>query len=401
MNLDDLIDPLDLKLAVEVKDVSTQRHPTLPLTIYNYTTQCQFRRNWTPTTRLTRGLIVRDDGVVVARSFPKFFTYGDPLAPSIGPDDLVGVTDKVDGSLGIVYPTPAGPAVATKASFQSEQAVHATKIWWERYKDVLIPVGVTPLVEIVYPSNRVVVDYHGMDDLVLLGGMDIDTGWFVRADRMAAWMSWPGPVAEQFGYTTFAEVVAAPPREGKEGLVVQLVDGERVKIKQDDYLALHRILTEVTTRRIWEFLAVEACWDQAKPKEGKTPADYLESKLHLDRKRIEQCHATENWKEAFLQNVPAAFEAWLNKTVEDLTAKAKAAYKRVARDYGSAVMASGLDFEEVKKPENRHQFVKAAQEVAVENWRLTVTMLDGNEFMTWAWLQCYPEHEKPFTVEEP
>lgn len=400
MRIEDLVDPIDLKLAIEVGDVAAKHHPNLPLSIYNYTPQCQYRRSWTNTTRMCRGLIVSDDGDVVALSFPKFFTYGDPLAPVIPPDDPVVVTDKVDGSLGILYPTPDGPAVATKASFFSEQAVHATKLWRDRYSEVQIPAGVTPLFEIIYPNNRMVVDYHGQDDLVLLGGMQIDTGWFVRADRMAAWMTWPGPVVESYEFATFADALQAPPRDGKEGFVVQAVDGTRIKLKQDDYLALHRILTSVTARSLWEFLAVEACWDYAKPKEGKTPADYLEAKLHLDRRRIEQCHATENWKEAFLQNVPAEFEAWMNKIVEELTAAAKAAYTRVARDYGSAVVASGLDFDEVKKPENRYKFIKAAQDVSVENWRLAVTMLDGNEFMTWSWLQCYPDHEKPFTVEE-
>jgi RNA ligase len=400
VKLDELVDPADLKMAVEVGDVSAKRHPALPLTILNYTKQCQWRWNWTPTTRMCRGLIVNDDNDIVALSFPKFFSYGDPLAPEIAPDDPVTVTDKVDGSLGIVYPTPDGPAVATKSSFFSEQAVHATKMWRERYKDVNIPAGVTPLVEIVYPNNRIVVDYHGLDDLVLLGGMSIEDGWFVRADRLAAWMSWPGPVVETYEFENFAEALAAPPREGKEGFVIQLVDGNRVKLKQDDYLALHRILTQVTARSLWEFLAVEECWDHARPKEGKTPADYLEAKLHLDRRRIEQCHATENWRDAFLKNVPAEFETWMNNQIDEMTATARAKFKQVARDYGSAVVTAGLDFDEVKLPENRAKFVKAAKEVSVENWRLAMSMLDGHEFMTWSWLQVYPEHEKPFRAED-
>jgi putative RNA ligase len=34
----------------------------------------------------------------------------------------------------------------------------------------------TVLVEIVYPANRIVLDYGGLDDLILLGAVDIATG---------------------------------------------------------------------------------------------------------------------------------------------------------------------------------------------------------------------------------
>ena len=40
-----------------------------------------------------------------------------------------------------------------------------------------------------------------------------------------------------------------------------------VKLKQEDYVALHRIITNTSARVIWEHLAVNACKDQiAKPK---------------------------------------------------------------------------------------------------------------------------------------
>lgn len=63
----------------------------------------------------------------VLRPLPKFLNHDQPEAPVIALDEPVVVTDKADGSLGIIYPTPDGPAVATRGSFASDQALHAPR----------------------------------------------------------------------------------------------------------------------------------------------------------------------------------------------------------------------------------------------------------------------------------
>jgi RNA ligase len=159
----------------------------------------------------------------------------------------------VHNSLGILYPTgDGGHAIATRGSFASVQAQHATELWQRRYADCFIPVSnCTYLFEIVYPENRIVVDYGGMDDLVLLAVRDIPSGMSFMPDTIV----WPGPKAQQFDYATFAEALAAPPRPGKEGLVVRRKHGEdRVKLKQEDYVYLHRIVTGMNERVVWEHL---------------------------------------------------------------------------------------------------------------------------------------------------
>jgi RNA ligase len=108
------------------------------------------------------------------------------------------------------------------------------------------------LVEIVYPANRIVVDYQGLDDLILLGAVDIATGRTFGPDAVP---DWPGPVVDTFAYATLAEALAAPPRDGREGLVVHLLDtDERVKIKYAEYVRLHRLVTGLTARTVWEVL---------------------------------------------------------------------------------------------------------------------------------------------------
>ena len=130
--LDDLFDLEDLAQAIDGGYVRVQSHPDLPLRILNYTEKATYERVWNPVTLTCRGLIVNDSGKVVARPFRKFFNYGEPSAPALDLDAEVVVTDKCDGSLGILYPLGDGRyGVATRGSFTSVQAQHATKVWQE------------------------------------------------------------------------------------------------------------------------------------------------------------------------------------------------------------------------------------------------------------------------------
>jgi RNA ligase len=142
--------------------------------------------------------------------------------------------------------------VATRGSFASEQAAHATRLLAARYAEFTPPAGITVLVEILYPANRIVVNYGDTDDLHLLGAVDIATGAVLAPDEVPGWA---GPVTATFAAPTFADALALPPRPNAEGVVVRcLRTGAMVKIKQADYVALHRIVTGLTARTVWQHL---------------------------------------------------------------------------------------------------------------------------------------------------
>ena len=88
------------------------------------------------------------------------------------------VFEKLDGSLGILYWLNNLPYIATRGSFESEQARHATEILHGRYQHTFssMDTNKTYLFEIIYPENRIVVDYGEMDDLILLTVIDNQTG---------------------------------------------------------------------------------------------------------------------------------------------------------------------------------------------------------------------------------
>lgn len=257
LTIRDLFTPTALSAALDGGYIRKQVHPTEPLAILNYTEKAAYEGAWDPVTLACRGLIYHAETLeVLARPWRKFFNYGQFGARVVPLDMPVVVTDKADGSLGILHRLPSGGwAIATRGSFTSDQAVHATAVYLDRYAGRFEPEeGATYLFEIIYPSNRIVLDYGDLDDLVLLGAVDIATGTDV--DEVDGW---PGPHIGRFPYVTVAEALAASPRPNAEGLVLYLpLTGERLKIKQEDYVRLHRIVTGLTARTVWEYLLTGA-----------------------------------------------------------------------------------------------------------------------------------------------
>ncbi len=178
--------------------------------------------------------------------------------------------DKADGSLGILYPVGDGWAISTRGSFVSEQAIHATRVLNEKYAHVLATdkaTGIggysefadyvrewTFLFEIIYPTNRIVLNYGKMDDLVLLGAVNKVTGHYIGPNPAAAMLIWDGPVVKTFDYNTLSDALGYMSRKNAEGYVVRS-HNFLVKMKQADYLELHRLVTNLTPRTVWAQLA--------------------------------------------------------------------------------------------------------------------------------------------------
>ena len=339
--LADVLDPGELATAVENGLVRRQSHPSRPWVIYNYTEACQYSNAWTPVTLACRGLIVDEStGEVLARPFPKFFGHEQPGAPALRPEAAVQVTDKADGSLGIIY---AGDAVATRGSFASDQARHATELLRTRYAGFVPEPGLTVLVEIVYPENRIVLDYAGLDDLILLGAVDIATG---RTFGPEAVPSWPGPVVETFEYATLADALAAPVRADREGLVVHFLDtDERVKIKYAEYVRLHRLVTGLSARTVWEVLVNGGDLDE------------------------------------LTEPLPDEFHAWVRGVVTELTGKVDAQVAAVEAEFDK-IMA-GL-------PEGWGRREFAAEAVRSELRGALFLRLDGKDYRPGLWQQVRP-----------
>jgi len=257
MHLFDLFTESQFLDMMQAGYIKAQTHPTAPYIIYNYTDSCTWDEAWNEVTLQCRGLIVHaETNKVIARPIRKFFNYDQEQAPNISLNAEVTAFDKADGSLGILYPMPDGStAVATRGSFSSEQAVWATKFWNENLsdRDDFLDFGFTYLFEIIYPENRVVVDYGSVNTMRFLGAVSNETGKLFTSD------TWPfsdifRDCVQSFGTMTFGELLSLPARPNAEGYVVHAYTG-MVKIKFDEYKRLHKYLTRVNERHIWEVLS--------------------------------------------------------------------------------------------------------------------------------------------------
>lgn len=252
IGLFDVFDRDEFAAMLDAGYIKRLRHPSAPLFIHNYTARTQYAAVWNDVTRACRGLITDEHDQVVARPFAKFFNHSElDLAGMLA--EPVVVTEKLDGSLGVLYPTAGGWAIATRGSFVSEQALHATAVFNTLYASRFTPdPSCTYLFEILYPENRIVVNYGAIDDLVLIAVIETATG----AEHDPGTAGWPGPVVRTHAYATLSDALDAPAEENAEGLVVRFPStGMRVKVKHDEYVRLHRLVTGISERRIWEMLA--------------------------------------------------------------------------------------------------------------------------------------------------
>lgn len=294
MKLDQILNLDELEVELQAGYVSERKHPEFPeLSILNYTDRCQFDAHWTPVTRCTRGIIFNNGtNEILALPFAKFFNYGQGDAQYDLDAPIVGAFDKLDGSLGIGYRAPDGSyRIATRGSFDSEQARHANA-WLAANPDSMaalqlrdcIPALITPLFEIIYPENQIVVDYQGRDEVAFLGGVDRLTaaGKFFPSFNLSADES----------VVTLRDVLALPPRDNAEGWVVWLDRTTAVKIKYERYVELHRAISNMTPKEAWR---------QLRAGTFEEFAEALPDEFHDWAKGIEQELTTEfeaAWSEA-------------------------------------------------------------------------------------------------------
>lgn len=231
--------------------ITGRPHPQGGLTIYNYTPKVQYDRLWDNVTRTCRGLILNDQGNVVARPFQKFFNLDEMDASEI-PNEPFEVYEKIDGSLGILYWKDGTPAIATRGSFESEQALHATDLLKTKYHNYLSGIDreLTYLFEIVYPQNRIVVNYGKTDELFLLAIIDTATG----VEKENPVLSGFPPVKRYDGIFNISAIREVQ-QENAEGFVIRFKSGLRIKVKFADYVRLHRLMTRASPKSIWECMS--------------------------------------------------------------------------------------------------------------------------------------------------
>lgn len=328
--------------------VREQKHPALPLSIFNYAERVQYQKLWDDVTRQCRGLVMHGDKVV-ARPFAKFFNDTEHSPDEIPWHLPCEITEKMDGSLLILFCFNGEWLTATRGSFISDQSRVGREIIDEHYGHVVLDARATYLFEVLYPENRIVLDYGEIRDVALLSVIDTETGdeW-PRHD-------WPA---------SFCHVKALPPtanvkelrsliRDDEEGYVVRFSNGFRMKVKGARYLELHKVYSGISSRLVWENLA------------GGKPFDEL------------------------LAIIPDEFADWVRAEKSALLAQFDAIHSRVEEAYIEAKRLSTRKDQALMICE-QYQDIRGAVFAALDNKPVEGLL----------WKQLYPEFRRPAKVSD-
>jgi RNA ligase len=366
--------------------VVKQNHPTLPLSIYNYSRTTQYDGNWDRYTLACRGLVLDNEGNVIAKPFPKFFNYeeikddkyahcegcrksgmincgyfdkcGGWEMRSVIPNESFEVYEKMDGSLGIFFYYGGEWHMATRGSFTSEQAIKGMEIAKRLNYDKRCVIGYTYLFEIIYPENRIVVDYGKEERLVLLGVMNrrgeefpyeeiADEGW----DIVMKYKTW----GEDW------ETLKKEISKDNEGYVIRFSGGMRMKIKGTEYVRLHRILTNFSNKDIWELL-----------KNGEP-------------------------LEPFLERVPDEFDKWVKAVVMNLRYSFHSIDERAGK-YHDGFRYGKYNDKEVEP--TKKEFAEYVKQFPKELSAVMFKMWDKKPYEHLIWSMVKPKYEKPFKKDD-
>lgn len=248
---------------ISVKDLG-------PLKLFNYTPQCTFEKSWDVYTRSARGLVLNTYlQKVEALGMPKFFNYSE--VPVELPNEQPRIYPKVDGSCVIFYYSRYHDAwkCVTRGSFDSDQAQMAEYLFYggdqaKRLGFACPPSCLDPSVcyvfEVIYPENRIVINYNGDRSLRLLAAYNRETGY-----ELDIWSeNFPFGLTHEalkLCYPVDPDSIESLVEKAKnlpaseEGWVAHYPkSGLRLKIKGDAYCLLHKTISRITPLAIWEHM---------------------------------------------------------------------------------------------------------------------------------------------------
>jgi RNA ligase len=262
----------------------------------------------------------------------------------------------LDGSLGIHFNYKGEWIFASKGSFISEQAIKGKEIFDRKYGHIQLYHTITYIFEIIYPENRIVCHYPE-EDVVLTGAfvgtteLNIDYYFFDGLTR----------VKKYNGLTNIKEMKSMI-GDNREGFVIKFRNsGVRAKIKGDEYVCLHRLLTNFSNVDIWECLR------------NKT-----------------------NFND-FLDRVPDEFDSWVRGVKNGLVDgyhKIEETVHLLFEEFKDK--RPGFSFDSVGKKE----FTMWVKEQPRQYQPILFLLYDGKDYSDTIWRMLRPTYQKPFWNKE-
>jgi RNA ligase len=344
-----------------------QKHPTKPLIIWNYSQKCQYDRCWNETLLQCRGLVTNSKGKIIARPFKKFFNVHEheecDFLPPIPKDNSFQAFEKLDGSLINLFNYKDEWIVASRGSFESDQAKWAKEILDKKgliaHDDATkssmwnnLNKKYTYIFELIVPQNRIVVNYGKMEDVVLLGVIKTEDGDELSYGDIKMKYGDIFTIVKRYnGVSDFDKLKETFQDDVNEGLVIKL-GKERYKLKWDEYVRLHKIVTNISNKDIWNHL-----------KEG-IPFDKM------------------------LEKVPDEFYSWVKKTRADLETQYANIETESLKLFLNVYNELGASFI-IKK-----EFALRVKDIEYSN--ILFNMYDGKDYKKTIWKMIKPVYSRPF-----
>lgn len=332
--------------------IVANKHPEYDIWILNYSPKVQSKKFWDDYTLSCRGLVVDAEGNILARPFQKFKNLEEHDPSEIDMSQEYDIFEKMDGSLIIMfyYRPRMQWIIASRGSFISEQCIEAQKMFNVNTYCKLNELY-TYLFEVLYPENRIVVDYGNRRELVLLTVIETASGFELPYVELYDMYSKYFTVVKRFD-VKINDLIELKKLESDnhEGFVVRFKNGFRVKVKFSEYVRLHGILTNVSNLTVWEHLMNNYDFD-----------------VLLDR-------------------VPDEFYDWLRKVVASLQSKfneiERLSLKEFVRIYHTNDIAGRKEF---------------AMEALKSDYRsILFKMYDKKPYDNIIWNMVRPIYSKPF-----
>jgi len=349
-----ILKKVDWKILHEYSDNSliiANKHPDYDIWILNYSLKVQSKKFWDEYTLSSRGLIIDIDGNILARPFQKFKNLEEYDPSEIDMTQDYDVFEKMDGSLIIAfyYEPRMKWIIASRGSFISEQALEAQKMLTDfSYLDKRY----TYLFEIIYPENRIVLDYGKRRELILLTRIETKTGNETYYDDLRTKYSKYFTVVRKYKVKNINNLSELKQLEenNKEGFVVKFFNGMRVKVKFSEYVRLHGILTNVSNLTVWE---------------------HLMNNYNFD---------------SLYDRVPDEFYDWLKRTISSLQSE----YNEIER----LALKEFTRIYHVNEIINRKDF--AMEAIKTEYQSILFRMYDKRQYDEIIWKMMRPVYSKPF-----
>ena len=240
--------------------------------------------------------------------------------------------------------------VASRGSFISEQAMEARKMIDINVYEKLDK-NCTYLFEIIYKTNRVVVDYGDRYELVLLTRIETETGFELFYDDLLARYSKYFTVVKKYNLNIKnLDELKALEEDNREGFVIRFINGFRVKVKFTEYIRLHGILTNVSNLTVWE---------------------HLKNNYNFDE---------------LLDRVPDEFYGWLMKTVKILQSEYNEIERQAILEFVKLYHINGIT--------DRKDFANEAKKS--NYYSILFKLYDKRSYGEIIWKQVRPVYSKPF-----